>query len=245
MLSTRVHLLACSLLLAASAIAQDIENVKSNPGGAPPSSPSGLPAGMTTEKMWPAPTAADWKKPVLIECQRTWGDAVTVARETGKPILVCINMDGEPASEHYAGIHYRTPETAKLFEQYVCVIASVYRHTPRDHDEQGNRILCPRFGSVTCGEHIAIEPILYERFMDGRRIAPRDIMVELDGREVYDVFYAWDNKSVMDTLADGIATREQQPNTIVRGDRPIEERVASRDIKDRQAVEKAFQSGNR
>lgn len=246
MLSTRVRPLVCVLLLlAAPAFAQDLENIQTRPGGAPPTSPPRLPSGMTTEKMWPAPTAADWKKPVLIEFQRTWGDAVTVARETNKPILLCINMDGEPASEHYAGVHYRTPETAKLFEPYVCVIASVYRHTPRDHDEQGNRILCPRFGSVTCGEHIAIEPILYARFMDGQRIAPRHIMVELDGREVYDVFYAWDNQSVFDSLIDGISSREQQPHTIVRGDRPIEERVASRAIEDREAVEKAFQTGNR
>lgn len=47
----------------------------------------------------------------------------------------------------------------------MCVIASVYRHTPRDHDERGQRIPCPRFGSVTCGEHIAIEPLLFDKFM--------------------------------------------------------------------------------
>jgi peroxiredoxin (alkyl hydroperoxide reductase subunit C) len=41
---------------------------------------------------------------------------VAVSRETGKPILVCVNMDGEVASEHYAGIRYRQPEIAKLYE---------------------------------------------------------------------------------------------------------------------------------
>jgi len=53
-------------------------------------------------------------------------------------------MDGEIASEHYAGIRYRNPDIAALYEPYVCVIASVYRHTPRDYDEQGSLYLLIR-----------------------------------------------------------------------------------------------------
>lgn len=238
---------ACLLGLATAMPAQDpdLPTKDLHKGGAPAASPPGLAQGMTVEQMWVPPTAADWAKPVLIRWERTWGDAVAVAKETNKPILVCINMDGEIASEHYAGIHYRTPETAKLFEDYVCVIASVYRHTPRDFDESGNRIPCPRFGTVTCGEHIAIEPLLYEKFMGGQRISPRHIMVELDGREMFDVFYAWDNKSILDTIHTGITERTAQPRTVVRGDRPVLERVASRAREDRDAVEEAYRKGDR
>ena len=200
--------------------------------------------GVSREQMWPAPSAADWKKPVLITWQRTWEDALAVSRETNLPILVCTNMDGEIASEHYAGIRYRSPEITVLYEPYVCVIASVYRHNPRDYDEQGRRILCPRFGCVTCGEHIAIEPILYEKFFDGRRIAPRHVMVELDGSETYDVYYAFDTDSVFKAIADGIANRTVEVKPITRGDRSIVERVASRDIRDREAVEKAYLDGD-
>ncbi len=203
------------------------------------------PQGSQRERMWPAPTAEDWAKPVLIEFERTWEDAVAVSRETGKPILVCVNMDGEVASEHYAGIRYRQPEIAKLYEPYVCVIASVYRHNHRDHDEHGHRIPCPRFGSVTCGEHIAIEPMLFEKYMDGQRIAPRHIMVELDGTESYDVFYAFDTQSVFDAIEGGIANRTMKPEPVVRGDRSLVERVASRAIDDRRAVEQAYAEGDR
>ena len=98
------------------------------------------------EAMWPAPTEEDWKKPCLITWQRTWEDAVALSRQTKRAILVCVNMDGEIASEHYAGVRYRQPDIASLYQPYVTVIASVYRHTPRDHDDEGNRILCPRFG---------------------------------------------------------------------------------------------------
>ncbi len=196
------------------------------------------------EGMWPAPTAKDWAKPCLLTFQRTWEDAVAVSKATGKPILCCISMDGEIASEHYAGKRYREPAIAELYKPYVCVIASVYRHTPRDYDEKGHRILCPRFGSVTCGEHIAIEPLLFEKFLDGKRIAPRHVMVDLDGNEVYDIYYANDTASVFDAVRDGPEKVAPPKADTVRGDRPILDRVASRDIADRKAVEKAYVDGN-
>jgi tetratricopeptide (TPR) repeat protein len=237
--------LALGLLLSAVAVAQDGGQSSGAPP-APPSPPgqSGTPALGSREATWPAPTAEDWKKPCLITWQRTYEDALAVSRETKKPILVCINMDGEIASEHYAGVRYRQPEIAKLYEPYVTVIASVYRHNLRDYDEQGNRILCPRFGSVTCGEHIAIEPGLFEKFMDGKRIAPRHIGVELDSAEMYDVYYAWDTDTIFNSLREGIAERKIQPEPFVRGDRPILERVPSADIVDRTAVESAYRSGD-
>src|SRR5262247_1181749 len=116
--------------------------------------------GRTREQIWYPPTADDWKKPVLVTFQRTWDDAVALAQQSKRAILICVNMDGEPASEHYAGVRYRQPDIARLYEPYVCVIASVYRHNPRDFDEEGRRIPCPRFGCVTCGEHMAIETVL-------------------------------------------------------------------------------------
>jgi hypothetical protein len=207
--------------------------------------------GLAREEMWRAPTAEDWQKPVTIEWERTWEDALAVSKETGKPILVCVNMDGEIASEHYAGIRYRQPEVGELFSNYVCLIASTYRHNPRDHDEQGRRILCPRFGGVTCEEHIRVEPLLYEKFFEGTRVSPRHIMVEpegVDGKgeqaEVFDVFYTWDTASVFDRIQQGLDERQLEPTPFVRGDRTLVERVASRAAADREAVEKAFREGD-
>jgi len=196
--------------------------------------------GVSREQMWWAPTQEDWAKPCLITWQRTWEDAVALSERTGKAILICVNMDGEIASEHYAGVRYRQPETAALYAPYVTVIASVYRHTPRDHDDEGNRILCPRFGSVTCGEHIAIEPGLYDKYFEGTRVAPRHISVELNKEEVYDVYYAFDTDSVFTTIKENQPTAPDQP----LDDRPIYERVLSTDIRDRMAVEQAFVAGD-
>ena len=204
----------------------------------------GTPLGATREVMWAAPTAADWAKPCLLTWQRTWEDARAVAQETGRMILICINMDGEIASEHYAGVRYRQTEVAALYEPYVTVIASVYRHTPRDHDDQGNRIPCPRFGGVTCGEHIRMEATVYEKYLDGTRVAPRHIAVDPNGEELYDVYYANDTASVFQRIHDTAARHPTPQAPIVRGDRPIVERVGSRDVRDRAAVEEAYRTGD-
>ena len=207
-------------------------------------SPMSLPPGQSVETMWPAPTAEDWMKPTLIPWERSFDDALRVAQASGKPILVCVNMDGEPASEHFAGIRYRDPETAKLLEPYVVIMCSVYRHNPRDYDEEGKRVLCPRFGSMTCGEHIAAEPILYEKYFEGSRIAPRHILLELDGSKSYDVYYSWDVATVYTAYKEGAKNRPP-PRPSVRNDLPLVERTTSAESQDRVAVEVAYQRGTR
>ncbi len=214
-------------------------------GGPPPASPTTPPRGPEArESMWAAPTAEDWARPCLLTWQRSWEDALAVSRETGKPILICINMDGEIASEHYAGVRYRSPEIAELYQPYVLVIGSVYRHTPRDHDDQGRRIPCPRFGTVTCGEHIALESAVYEIFLDGVRIAPRHIAVDAAGNELYDVYYANDTASVFETVRKGLEGLPPPLPERSRSDRPLLERVASREVRDREAVERAYAEGD-
>lgn len=214
-------------------------------GGPPPASPNTPPQGTTArETMWRAPTAEDWAKPCLLTWQRSWDDALAVSKATNRPILICVNMDGEIASEHYAGVRYRQPEIAKLYEPYVTVIASVYRHTPRDYDDEGRRIPCPRFGGVTCGEHIAIEPVLFEKYFDGARISPRHVLIGMDGKELFDVYYANDTASVFSMVEEGAAPYKDLPPPKPQSDRPILERVASRDVRDRTAVEGAYREGD-
>jgi hypothetical protein len=121
----------------------------------------------------------------------------------------------------------------------VCVIASVYRHNPRDYDEQGRRIPCPRFGGVTCGEHIWIEPLLFDKYFEGKRIAPRHIMVELDQagglRRLLRLGHADDLPRAR--------RRDRQPAAAAAAGEPrppLEQRITSRDAEDRSAVEQAY-----
>jgi tetratricopeptide (TPR) repeat protein len=219
------------------------------PGGAPPSkdafrmgSPAGLAQGTTEEQMWPAATAEGWLKPCLVRWQRTFDDAVRVARARHQPILVAVNMDGEIASEHYAGVRYREPETAALMDGYACVIASVYRHTPRDYDEEGRRVECPRFGRVTCGEHIENERELYEKYFDGMRVSPRHIVLDLEGQETHDVFYSWDTATVFTTFKSG---REGWPEPLGSPEPTIPNLVKSADVEHRRTVERRYVEGDR
>ena len=222
----------------------DAQDAAARNGATPPQVGQRRSPSIGREQMWSRPTAEDWAKPVLIHWQRNWEDATQLSKETGKPILIAVNMDGEIASEHYAGKRYRSPEVARLFEPYVCVIASTYRHTPRDHDELGNRIECPRLGNVTCGEHIALEPLVHDRYFEGVRVSPRHVMVELDGAEVYDVYYAYDTASVFDAVREGIELRELEPYDFER-DPSLDGLVKSPDSADRERVEAMWRDGQK
>ena len=61
----------------------------------------------------------DLARPPLIAWQRDLDDAIALQRATGKPLLICVNMDGEPASESLAGVHYRDPEFAALTAGFI------------------------------------------------------------------------------------------------------------------------------
>jgi len=219
-------------------------------GGAAPSkdsfrfgSPPALPEGMTEPQIWPAATAEGWARPVAIKWQRSFDDAIKVAQRDQRPILVCVNMDGEIASEHFAGVKYRDPAVGELLAPYVCVIASVYRHSPRDYDEAGQRVECPRFGTVTCGEHIAAETELYDKYFEGVRVSPRHIALDLSGKELYDVYYSWDTKTVLTAYVEGAKDFPPLQERMCDGV-PIEQRATSADIVDREAVERAYKNGS-
>lgn len=127
-------------------------------------------------------------RPPTVRWQRTLADAETVAKSLGQPLLLCVNMNGEPASEQLASGRYTSPEFAALAAGFVAVIASPDRHTPNDHDAQGRRVVCPRFGCVTCGEHIQIEPAIFEKYFKGNRVAPRHMGIGVDGATLFDIF---------------------------------------------------------
>src|SRR5262245_61862175 len=207
---------------------------------------------------FPTPDASKWKLPPLLEWQRTVDDAIAVAKAQGRPLLVAVNMDGEAASEIFAAEKYRSPEFAKLAAPAGAVIVSVNRHNPRDYDDAGHRILCPRFGRVTCGEHEATEPLAFEKWFKGERVAPRHIGIGPDGKALFDRFLDRDLSVVDAALRDGFGPFAAKPApppvpleevqkllaAIRDGDeaapKDLEPIVASRDARQRAIVEQAF-----
>jgi hypothetical protein len=138
--------------------------------------------------------------------QRSLEDALVLAKSEGRPLFIAVNMDGESASERIVKENYRNPEFVALSRRFVCVIASAFRHEQRDHDDLGRRIPCPRLGEVTCGEHIALEPILFEKYLGGERIAPRHALILPDGTKSFDLFLLFDLGDLDRRLAQSIGT---------------------------------------
>lgn len=136
-----------------------------------------------------------------------------MCKATGAPLLVAMNMDGESASERITKENYRDPKFVALTRSFVCVIGSVFRHNLRDHDEQGRRIPCPRLGEVTCGEHIALEPVLFERYLGGERIAPRHALILADGTKKFDEFLLYDLRELYKKFADAQPTGDPAPRS--------------------------------
>jgi len=130
--------------------------------------------------------------PNQIAWQRSLSDAQHVARAENRPLLVAINVDGESASDRIVTERYRDPQFVAWTRRFTCVIGHPLRHTERDHDDQGRRVVCPRLGSVTCGEHMALEPQLFEAYLGGERVSPRHALVMPDGTKSFDLYYLFD-----------------------------------------------------
>ncbi len=154
-----------------------------SPGGSGTESPSGAidPSGAIVD----AARQIHW--------ERSLDDAIALAKAEQRPLLLAVNMDGESASDRIVHEQYRDPAFVAASRNYVCVVASLFRHNPRDFDDQGNRIPCPRLGNITCGEHIANEPAMFQELLaDGERVAPRHAVVLPDGQKAWDLSLSFD-----------------------------------------------------
>jgi len=149
----------------------------------------------------PAPVAVSRADEHQIHWQRSLEDALALAKAEGRPLFVAVNMDGESASERIVRENYRDPSFVESTRHCVCLVASVFRHNPRDYDDAGRRIPCPRLGVVTCGEHIALEPILYDKLLHGERVAPRHALFRSDGTKLWDHSLMFDLRELDALLA--------------------------------------------
>jgi len=111
--------------------------------------------------------------------------ALQEAQESGRPLLICLNMDGEAANDELALETYRAPDLVRRTRDLVPLIASAFRHDAREATAgASNRQPCPRFGVVTCDEHIAVERALREHWFAGINeiVSPQHILADPEGR---------------------------------------------------------------
>lgn len=151
-----------------------------------------VPASLSPAAAPSAPAVVVAPDDTQIHWQRSLEDALSISAAQKRPLLVAINVDGESGSDRIVTERYRDPRFVQWTRSFVCVVASVSRHNSRDFDERGRRIPCPRLGEVTCGEHVALEPILFDRYLGGERVSPRHAVVQTDGTKSFDVFLLFD-----------------------------------------------------
>ncbi|MFO1050634.1 MAG: hypothetical protein U1F36_00300 [Planctomycetota bacterium] len=181
-----------------------------------------------------------------IHWQRSLDDALALARAEERPLLLAVNMDGESASDRIVNERYRDPAFVAATRDCVCLVASLFRHNARDHDDQGRRIPCPRLGVVTCGEHIALEQQLWDRFLsDGERVAPRHALILPDGTKAWDISLAFDMHDIDKALFESVrALREARADEPVppqgSGDGTWDALASRRDAMGRAALEDAI-----
>jgi len=76
-----------------------------------------------------------------------WEKAFEIARKTDRPVMVCINSkDGETANERTAKKLYRDPAFVRATRKWVMLVVSTITHRTEGK--------CPRFGKVTCQDHL-------------------------------------------------------------------------------------------
>ena len=138
------------------------------------------------------PEVRDTSRPPLMPWQRNLEDALALVEKTGKPLLICVNIDGEVASESLAWARYRDPAFVELVKGFVPVLASPDRHNQIDYDDRGRRIPDPTFGRLIDREHVDIEPTLFQSYFKGRRVAPRHVGVAPDGTILFDLYFLGD-----------------------------------------------------
>ena len=190
----------------------------------------------------PPQAPAEPLAPERVAWQRSLEDALALQAQTGLPLLIAVNMDGEVFNERFAKSTYKDPQFVASTRGYICVVASPDRHTESDYDALGNRVECPRFGGCTCSEHINIEPELFRRYFNGNRNAPRHVGVGSDGKIFYDRFLDRSMQTAIDAVAehrgDAVPTHLKAPTDVA-------EMFRRRDAMARSLLERRYRSADK
>lgn len=118
--------------------------------------------------------------------EKDYDAALARAKAEGKALFVAVNMDGERANDTLAEKVYQDKEVVALSEKLVCLVASRDEHA-------GAGKACPRFGAVSCAEHLAVEARVRKELLkpgpDGAVVSPQHVFLGPDGAVLMSVPY--------------------------------------------------------
>lgn len=121
-----------------------------------------------------------------IEWRGSLEEALQAAQEQKRVIFLAVNMDGERANDRLAKDVYRDGAVVQLSARTLALVASTAEHAPEGR-------ACPRFGSVTCREHQAVELAARRGILkpdpQGFVVAPQHVFLAPDGAVILSVPY--------------------------------------------------------
>ncbi len=146
-----------------------------------------------------------------IDWAADWDKAFALAKETKRPVMVCINSkDGESANDRTAKEIYRDPEFLELSKSFVMIVISL-----NTHKTEGP---CPRFGKVTCAEHrdcwksmaAAHGEKFVSAFAQGEMVTPQHAWFSPDGTLLRRKEYWMDKAELLDRMRRALAPEEEK-----------------------------------
>ncbi|MHC4550733.1 MAG: HEAT repeat domain-containing protein [Planctomycetota bacterium] len=141
-----------------------------------------------------------------------WEEAFRLAKKAGKPVMVCINSkDGEAANERAAQRIYRDPWFVALSRRFFMLVVST-----RDHGKGGP---CPRFGRITCEQHLdcwkALRANYGDRFLlpatTDAMISPQHAWFHPDGTLLQRKEYELSKEELLKRMRAALAAVEGSP----------------------------------
>lgn len=100
------------------------------------------------------------------------------AKETGRPLMVFLTMNGNKTNEEIARVTMRHPDVIKESRNFVCLVSC-----PGSHEEVNG--VCKRFGHIGCAAHAGIERrVRAELLQTGSVQCPQWIFYAPDGKTV-------------------------------------------------------------
>ncbi|MBI3819444.1 MAG: HEAT repeat domain-containing protein [Planctomycetes bacterium] len=111
-----------------------------------------------------------------------YDSALEKAKKESKPLFIAFIMDNEPANDEVAQTHYTDPEVVTLSRKMVCLIGNIGSHAASGP--------CPKFGTITCAQHQAIEKKARAAFVRQEVVrAPQQVFCNSAAHELFRKVY--------------------------------------------------------
>jgi len=180
----------------------------------------------------PGPAAAAAPRADSVRWAPSIEKGLEEAKARGVPLLVALNMDNERGNDAMVEKVYPDPLVVAAAAKCVCTIGSIGNHGSRKDPVTG-RMVCERFGSLTCAEHRAVEKIVREQWLKKGRvedvISPQHFFVAPDGRRLFQRTWQVEPKELADLLdrarslsgPEALAARDTPEDRLKRAGDPL------------------------